>query len=123
MYSIQDLICSAPSRLSHKCILSRIYSAQHHPVFPINEFYLGSNLLSSIMSFPKIIYIQELLCSAASRLFQKSIISRNCSAQQHNVFSRNLLYPGTALLCSIMSFLGIYSIQELLLLSSILSHF
>ena len=58
--------------------------------------------------FPGNYSIQELLCSSASRLFQETIISRNCSALQHPVFYRNLLYPGTALICSIPSFPGIY---------------
>jgi len=80
----------------------------------MNLFYPGTALLCSILSFPGIYSIQQLLCSAASCLFQESILSRNYSALQHLVFSRNLYHPGTALLCSILSFPGIYSIQELL---------
>jgi len=85
-----------------------------HSVFARNLIYPGSALLCSILSFPGIYSIHELLCSAAFCLFQESILSRNCSALQHPVFSRNLFYPGTALICSIPSFPGIYSIQELL---------
>ena len=62
----------------------------------------------AILSFPGIFSIQELLWSAASRLFQESFLSRNCSDLQHPVFSRNLDYPGTALLCSILSLTGIF---------------
>ena len=68
----------------------------------------------AIQSFSGIYSIQELLCYAASCLFQESILFRNCSALQHPVFSRNLFYPGTALLCRILSFPEIYPIQELL---------
>ena len=83
-----------------------------HPVFSRNLFYPGTALLCSIPSFSEIYSIQELLSSAASRLFQESIPSRNCSALQHPVFSWNLFYQGTVLLCSILSLPGIYSIQE-----------
>ena len=74
------------------------------------SFYPEIALLCSIPSFPGIYSIQELLCSAASCLFQKSrlsrycsslqhpVFSRNCSAPHHPVFSRNLFYPETALL-------------------------
>ena len=75
-----------------------------NPVFSRNLFYSGTALICSITSFPGILSIQELFWSAASRLFQKSRLSRNCSALQHPIFSRNLDYPGTALLCSIPSF-------------------
>ena len=97
IYSIQEPLCSISSRLFQE------------------SFYPGTDLLCSILSFPGYILsknccalqlffflgiysIQELLCSAASRLFQESIQSRNCSALQHPVFSRNLFYPETALL-------------------------
>ena len=143
--TIQELLCSAAFRLFLKSRLSRNCSALEHPVFSRNLDYPETALLCSIPAFPEIQTIQELLCSAASRLFQKSrlsrncsalhhpVFSRNCSALQHPVFSRNLLYPwkllcsmhypifsrnifhlGTALLCSIPSITGIYSIQELL---------
>ena len=98
IYSIQELLCSA----------------LQHPVFSRNLFYPGTALLCSILSFPKIYSIQELLCSTASCLFQESILSRKCSALQHPIFSKNLFYPGTPLLYSILSFPRIYSIQELL---------
>ena len=56
-----------------------------------------------------------LLCSTTfsalqhpARQFLESILSRNCSALQHPVFSRNLFYPGTALLFRILSFPGIF---------------
>ena len=150
------MLCSAASCLFHESILFRNCSALQHPVFSRNLFYPGTallcsilsfsrnlfypgtTLLCSILSFPGIYSIQELLypgsvlCSAASCLFHESILSRNCAALQHLVFSMNLFYPGTALLCSnpvfsrnlfytetallcsILSFPGIYSIQELL---------
>ena len=125
IYSIEELLCSALqhpvfsrnldypgaallcSILSFPGIfLSRNCSAQHHPVFSRNLFNPRTALICSILSFPGIYAIQELLCTAASRLFQKSRLSRNCSALQHPVFSRNLDYPGTALLCIILSFPG-----------------
>ena len=81
-----------------------------------------------------------LLCSTTfsalqhpARQFLESILSRNCSALQHPVFSRNLFYPWKLLCsavsrlfqeyipsrncsapCTIPSITGIYSIQELL---------
>ena len=123
IYSILELLCSAAFHLFLKSRLSRKCSALEHPVFSRNLDYPGTALLCSIPSFQEIQTIQELLCSAAFRLFQKSRLSRNCSALQHPVFSRNLDYPGTALLCiilsfpgtallcSILSFPGIYSIH------------
>ena len=111
--SIQELLCSAASRLFQESFypvtillcsilslpgifLSRNCSALQHPVFSRN------------------LSIQELLCPLAFQLFHKSRRYRNLSALHHPVFSRNLFNPGTALLCSILSFPGIYSIQELL---------
>ena len=114
IYSIQELLCSAAFCLFQESILSRNCSDLQHPVFARNLFYPGTALLCSILSFPGIYSIQELLCSAVFCLFQESILSRNCFALQHSVFFRNLFYPRTALLCSILSFPGIYSIQELL---------
>ena len=114
------LLCSTTfSALQQSClfqefILSRNCSDLQHPIFSRNSFYPGTALICSIPPFPEIQTIQELLCSAASRLFQKSRLSRNYSALQHPVFSRNLDYPGTALLYSIPSFPEIQTIQELL---------
>jgi len=149
-YPGTTLLCSIPSFPG--LFLSRNYFALQHTVFSRNLLYPGTALLCSILSFPGIFLssncsamqhpvfsrnpsIQELLCSAASRLFQESFypvtallssmpsfpgifLSRNCSilsfpgiflsrnyfALQHPFFSRNLFYPGTALLCSILSF-------------------
>ena len=106
--NIQEILCSTASCFFHKSILSRICSVLQHPVFSRNLFYPGTALLYSIPSFPEIYSFQDILCSAASCLFHKSILSRNCFALQHPVFSRNLDYPGTALLCSILSLTGIF---------------
>ena len=103
IYSIQELLCSAASRVFQE------------------TFYPGTTLLCSISSFPGIFLssyysarqhpvssrnlpIQELFCSAASRLFQELL----CSAA--SVYSRNIFHLGTVLLCSIPSITGIYSI-------------
>ena len=102
--NIQEILCSTASCFFHKSILSRICSVLQHPVFSRNLFYPGTALLYSIPSFPEIYSFQDILCSAASCLFHKSILSRNCFALQHPVFSRNIFYPGTALLCSTLSF-------------------
>ena len=108
IYSCQELLRTAESRLFQKSIQSRNCSALQHPVFSRNLFYSGTALLCSILSLPGIFSFQELLYSSASRLFQKSILSRNCSVLQHLAFARNLFYPNTALLCSTPSFPGIF---------------
>ena len=102
--NIQEILCSTASCFFHKSILSRICSVLQHPVFSRNLFYPGTALLYSIPSFPEIYSFQDILCSAAYCLFHKSILSRNCFALQHPVFSRNIFYPGTALRCSTLSF-------------------
>ena len=136
IYSIQELLCSAASRLFRISILSRNCFALHHSVLSRNLYFRGTALLCSILSFPGIYTIQELLYSVASFLFQESILFRSCSAlqhpvfsrylfyqgsalqhpvlsrnysaKQHPIFSRNRLYPRPALLCSILCYPGIY---------------
>ena len=91
-----------------------LVTEMQHPVFSRNLFYPGTALLCSILSFSGIYSVQELLCSAASCVFQESIPSRNCSGHassclfQESILSRN---------CSALHhpvFSGIYFIQELL---------
>ena len=92
-------------------------SSPFHILLCSMTFSLPSTYYSAprpFLSLPHITLLHDLSCSVASCLFQESILSRNCSALQHPVFSRNLFYPETTLLCSILSFPGIYSIQELL---------
>ena len=126
IYSIQDLLCSAASLLFQEYIPSRNCSTLQHSVYSRNLFYPGTALLCSIPYFPGIYSILELLCSEASRIFQESLLSRNCSALQHPVFSRNcsvlqnpvfsrnIYHPGINLLFSVPSFTGIHCIKDLL---------
>ena len=84
-----------------------------HSLFFMNLFYLGTAVLCCISSFPGVFLSRN--CSAfpsAFPLFHKSRLYRNCPALHHPVFSWNLFYQGTVLLCSILSLPGIYSIQE-----------
>ena len=95
-----------------------LVTEMQYPVFSRNLFFPGTALLCSILSFPGIYSIQELLCSAAFCLFQESILFRNRSALQDPVYFRIILHLGTALLCSIVCFPEIYSNHELLLSSA-----
>ena len=117
IFPIQKLFCSEASCYFFWDYISfKNCSALWHSVISRN-LLLSTNcsaprpaLLCSILSLPEIYSIQDLLCSAASCIYQKSILSRICSALQHPVFSRNLFYLGSALLGSILSFPEIFSI-------------
>ena len=137
-----ELLCSAAFCLFQESILSRNCSSLQHLVFsrnpPIQElvcyaesrlfqeyFYPGTTLLCSILCFPGIYIIQELLRSCIILSFPGiySIQELLCSAS--SCLFRNLFHPGTTLLCSILSVPEIYSIHDsgTALLCSILSHF